>query len=163
MTTAKEKKATKTNEFIDQAETQVKDWLDHFSSLEENMRDSGEDIKQTYHDRVADLKSTLGEVEDRLDDLKASSPDDWDQNRYRFQQASWKYQQGYTSLITDMKKDEHHVSAGWLEGFTDKPPTGSAGWLEGSGVEPTGSEGWVEGMAKRGPKSEGWVEGYSKN
>lgn len=50
--------------------------------------------------------------------------------------------------------------AGWLEGFTDRPPAGSAGWLEGTGIRPQGSEGWVEGMAKRTPRSKGWTEGY---
>lgn len=50
--------------------------------------------------------------------------------------------------------------AGWLEGFTGRPPAGSAGWLEGFGKRPQGSEGWVEGLAEKTLKSEGWTEGY---
>ncbi|MGD2078346.1 MAG: hypothetical protein PVH18_08185, partial [Chloroflexota bacterium] len=85
-----------------------------------------------------------------------------DERKYRFQQASWTYEQSYTTLFNDMKQDKNR-SAGWLEGFTDRPPAGSAGWLEGTDTKPMGSEGWVEGMAERGPKSEGWTEGYTED
>lgn len=158
MTQVKEK----TNEFIDQAESSVKDWFEYFDRLEEKIQDAGDDIEQTYHERMSDVKQNLDEVEERFEELKSSDEDHWEERRYRFQQASWNYQQSYTTLITDLKEDEK-TSAGWLEGFTNKPPAGSAGWLEGTGASPSGSEGWVEGMAQRTPKSEGWKEGYSDN
>jgi hypothetical protein len=162
MTTVKDKTTTKTNEFIEQAETHVKDWLDYFDRLEKKMQDAGDDIDQVYHERITDLKGSLNEVEERFEDLKSSDQDDWDKNKYRFQQSSRYYHHSYATLINDMKEDEN-TSAGWLEGFTNKPPAGSAGWLEGTGASSKGSEGWVEGMAERSPKSEGWKEGYSDN
>jgi len=148
MTTVKEKTTTRTNEFIEQAQTQVKGWLDHFNRLEESMQDAGDDIAQMYHERIADLKGNLDEVEKRLDDLRASNQDDWNLRRYRFQQASSNYQQSYTTLVHDMKEDER-VSSGWLEGFTDETHGGLFGWLEEM----------VEGM----PKSEGGREAYNPN
>lgn len=152
----------KTNEFIEEAETQFKEWFDYYNRLEGAIKDAGGDVEQGYHERITSLGQSLHDIEDRLNDLKSSDPDHWDERKYRFQQVSWTYAQSYATLVSDMKKDERKP-AGWLEGFTDRSPAGSAGWLEGTGVRPTGSEGWVEGMAERSPETEGWKEGYIAN
>lgn len=156
------KEMTKTDEFIQEAEAQFNDWLDHFNRLEEHIKDAGSDVEEAYQERIDDLRNNLRDIEIKLDDLRSSDPEHWDERKYRFQQASWTYEQSYTTLFNDMKQDENR-SAGWLEGFTDRPPAGSAGWLEGTDTKPMGSEGWVEGMAERGPKSEGWTEGYTED
>lgn len=147
---------------IEEAQDQFKEWLSYLNRLEDTISDAGGDLEQAYHERIAGLRSNLDDIEARLDDLKSSEPNQWDERHHRFQQASWNYQHSYTALISDLKEDEQR-SAGWLEGFTDRPPAGSAGWLEGTNAQPKGSEGWVEGMAERTPKSEGWTEGYSAN
>ncbi|MFN2222536.1 MAG: hypothetical protein PVH65_11965 [Chloroflexota bacterium] len=139
---------TRTYDFTKQAETQVKDWLDHFNRLEEKMQNAGDDIDQMYHQRITDLKSNLDEVQERLDDLKSSGQDDWNQRRHRFEQASSNYKQSYTTLIKDMKEDKR-VSTGWLEGLTDKKPAGFVDWLED--------------MVENIPESEGGKEVFSRN
>jgi septal ring factor EnvC (AmiA/AmiB activator) len=148
MTTVKEKTTTRTNEFIEQAQRQVKDWLDHFNRLEGAMKDAGDGIDRLYHERIVDLKGNLDEVNERLDDLRSSNQDDWNQRRYRFQQASSNYQHSYTTLIHDLKEDKR-VSSGWLEGFTKETPAGLFGWLEE--------------MVENIPKSEGGKAVYSQN
>ena len=162
MTKAVEKTTTMAEEFIEDAETQFKEWLGEFNRLEETIKDAGSDVQQEYHQQLADLKFNLDDIQERLNDLKSSDADQWEERKYRFQHTSWNYQQAYVKLLGDIKAEERRP-AGWLEGFTDRPPTGSAGWLEGFSARPTGSEGWVEGMAERSPKSKGWEEGYSSN
>lgn len=162
MTKVKEKTMTMTDEFIDEAEAQFGDWLDYLNRLQDTIKDAGGDIEQSYSKKIADLRMALGGIEEQLEDLKSSDPEQWEERKYRFQKSAWAYQQSYVRLVSDMKAYEHKP-AGWLEGFTEQPPAGSAGWLEGTDAQPTGSEGWVEGMAERSPESEGWKEGYNTN
>lgn len=154
-----EKTLTIDTDFIEDAEAQVKEWLDDFEDLEDEIKRAGSDVEQKLREQIADLKSDLNDVEARFNELSSSDPDHWQERKYNFQRASWVYQQSYGAAIRDMKMAETGP-AGWLEGFTNRPPIGSAGWLEGFDAEATGSEGWVEGMAKKGPKSEGWTEGF---
>jgi hypothetical protein len=156
-----DKTQTMTNDFIQKAEAQVKEWIDDFERLENEILDAGTDVGQTYREQIASLKRYLNDVEARLHDLQSSDPEQWTQNKNRFESASRTYHQAYGTALNEFKSATH-VPAGWLEGFTDRPPTGSAGWLEGTGAHSTGSEGWVEGMAEKGPKSEGWTEGYKQ-
>jgi hypothetical protein len=155
----KEKVKTMANDFIEEAETQMKEWLDDFGRLENTIQDAGSEIEQTYHEQIADLKRHLDDAEARFRDLKSSDSEQWPERKLRFQHASWTYQQAYATAINDMKIATN-APAGWLEGFSDRPPAGSAGWLEGTGSQPAGSEGWLEGMTEKGPESEGWTEGY---
>ena len=148
MTTVKEMTTTRTSEFVEQAETQVKGWVDHFNHLQENLDHTGGSIAQIYKARIADLKSNLNEVEDRLNDLKSSGQDNWNQRRHRFQQASSNYQQSYKTLINDLKED-NRVSADWLEDLTNKSSDGLFGWLEEM----------IESM----PRSEGGKAVYTEN
>jgi len=157
----KEKTQTMANDLIEEAEAQLKEWFDDFERLEHEIQDAGSDIEQTYHEQITALKRYLDDVEARLHDLQSSDPEQRPEKKLRFESASWKYQQAYGTTINDMKAATR-APAGWLEGFSDRPPTGSAGWLEGSGVQPMGSEGWVEGMTEKGPESEGWTEGYKE-
>jgi len=155
----KENTTTMTNDFVEKAEAQLKEWFDDFGRLEKTIQNAGSDIGQTYREQIVALKHQLHDLEARLRDLQISNPEQWPQKKHRFESAAWTYQQAYGTAINDMKAATSEP-AGWLEGFTDRPPTGSDGWLEGSGAEPTGSEGWVEGVTEQGPKSEGWTEGY---
>jgi hypothetical protein len=154
-----EKTLTQDTDFIDDAQNQVKDWVEDFDQLQEKIKSAGSDIEKKYSEQIADLQSKLNDVEERFDDLRSSDSENWEERRYDFQRASWVYQQSYGTTIQDMKAMENEP-LGWLEGFTDRPPAGSAGWLEGTDTEAEGSEGWVEGMAEKGPKSEGWTEGF---
>jgi len=155
----KEKTMTMVNDFTEEAEAQLKEWFDDFGRLEAAIHDAGSDIEKTYHEQLEALKQHLNDLETRLTDLRSSDPEQWLQKKHRFESAAWTYQQAYGTAIKDMKAATNNP-AGWLEGFTDRPPAGSAGWLEGTGTRPIGSEGWVEGMTEKGPESEGWTEGY---
>ena len=86
MTKTKEKTTTK--QFVEQAETQFNEWLDYFNNLEDTIDNAGTDIQQAYHERIVDLKQNLHQVEERLSDLKSSDSNNWEDRKYRFQQAS---------------------------------------------------------------------------
>lgn len=160
----KNQDSIKQNDFVADAVTQFNEWQDELIRLEEKIMDTGGNIEQAYRDQIADLKNLLHEASENLSRLKSTemNSDQWAEQRARYQQAMQRYDIAYDETMTRLRKDEN-TSLGWLEGFTDHPPAGSAGWLEGTGAQAEGSEGWVEGMAERTPDSEGWVEGYGSD
>lgn len=155
----REKMHTKENDFIEDAENQYNEWQDDLKRLQETIASAGTKFKQAYSEQISDLQRYLHDVEEKLNEMKASDPEQWEEQRLSFRQSSRSYAQAYGEAIRRMKEAESE-SKGWLEGFTDHPPTGSAGWLEGTDATTEGSEGWVEGMAEKSTETEGWTEGY---
>lgn len=150
---------TMKDDFYDRENDQIAEWQDNLDHLEKMVQSAGDQIEQTYHDRVAVLKRYLQKVKDQLDGLNASDTEQWEEYKTDYQQSVRRYETFYGETLALLRKMPNRP-AGWLAGFTDRPPAGSAGWLEGSNARAEGSEGWVEGMAKRTPESEGWLEGY---
>lgn len=149
------------SEFVESAENQLDDWQDELERLEDMVKDAGKDFEQAYNEQIANLKRYLNDFEEQIDELGSTDADHWEEQRLNVQKSGRKYGQAYGQTIELMDKAKSKP-AGWLEGFTDRPPAGSEGWLEGFDAEPEGSEGWVEGFTKRTPESEGWTEGYGE-
>lgn len=157
----KEKTLTVESDFIEDAQTQFKEWQDDLEHLEDKVNNAGSRFEQEYNEQISTLKRYLQDFEQQIDKLTLTESKQWDEQRLNVEESARKYHQAYGETIKIMKKNESE-SAGWLEGFTDRPPSGSAGWLEGFHTRSKGSEGWVEGMAERTPKSKGWMEGYEQ-
>lgn len=159
--TEKEKTRTMESDFIEGAEDQLNEWRDDLDRLEEMVKDAGEDFERAYNEQIANLKRYLNNFEEQISELRSTESDQWQEQRSIVQKSARNYRQAYDQSIDIMDKAKSKP-AGWLEGFTDRPPAGSEGWLEGFEAEPEGSEGWVEGFTERTPESEGWTEGYGE-
>lgn len=154
-------RTTTDSDYIKGAEAQFNEWQEDLERLEDMIQDAGEKFEQAYNDPIAKLKAYLNDVEEQLNKLKATDSDQWEEQRLNVQKTGRTYHQAYSETMI-MLKEAERKPAGWLEGFTDHPPAGSAGWLEGFGERPAGSEGWVEGLAERTSETKGWEEGYGE-
>jgi phage-related tail protein len=157
----KEKTRTMESDFIESVESQLSDWQDDFDRLEDMVGDAGENFQHKYDEQIANLERYLDDFKEQVDKLRSTESDQWEKQRLNVQKSARTYRQAYGQTIELMDKEKSRP-AGWLEGFTNRPPAGSEGWLEGFDATPQGSEGWVEGVAERTPETKGWTEGYEE-
>lgn len=162
--------STKTNqtdehiiETIDAQKNHIKQWHDRLDRLEDELTKLQKEAQITYRSKIAALKTQLNKVETRLQAMAEGDPKEWQLGRQEYEEKFTAFRTEFMKTAEQIKSDDETVALGWLQGFSDKRPLDSEGWVEGMGHRTGSSEGWVEGMGHQGSDSKGWREGYNES
>lgn len=161
MTTITEENFKNKEIYIELAQGQMEKWRNGLVKLEDEIKKYPSEVQAAYRREVGTLYPKWEHVQTVFGEMSEAGSEQWEEARYQWGKTAAEYWQKFMT-ITERIQDKYHVPLGWVQGLTDKRMHQSAGWAEGFGDRPEGSEGWAEGMGKQGSTSQGWGEGYDR-
>jgi hypothetical protein len=149
--------------YQEKIEAQLKEWQTGIEQLKVRAEKAKADTKIEYEKALNQLAAQQAVAQEKLDDLKAASTDNWEALKSEMDQAMGKLQTDFNEYRKAAEKQGHDVLS-WAKGIAQEHGLSSIGWAEGfSSDDEAESAGWAEGQSDdREVESEGWTEGYSQ-
>jgi hypothetical protein len=149
--------------YQDKIEAQLKEWQIGIEKLKVKAEKATADTKIDYQKTLDQLAAQQAVAQEKLDELKASSADNWETLKSEMDQAMDKLQTDFDRYHQIAKQNGHDVLS-WAKGIAQEHGLSSIGWAEGlSHDKEATSVGWAEGQSEDSEvESEGWTEGYHR-